>query len=401
VPKLTLPLTKALHLALSVLALLLFTSCPRVPSAIETGTGYDLSKPIYREVRVIELRLPDGVPPIRQATSLAVGEGELYIADGDRARVLVFDLEGNFRRQIGNGKRIAPYQIPIEAVQDNDIWLKKEELPPELEQWYEKREFFRPLGVRYFEGRVFILTDYISSGAKQTLYKPGIWIYTPEGEFEDEIKLVNAMGPFLDVSEGSAAVADRWMLGVEVHSAESGKLLGILGMKMSFRQLIRNLAAVEESRREAYIKGIVNSGTDLGKFGGLMGGVDIFHGKVLVADPGNSRIQILRLDASPMQSIDGLEEGVVRFKTPLLVEVSPEGEIFVWDYTLRQFSLLNPDFSLAYQFGYGKVENPVDMQYAEGLGLLVLDSKGRVHLFAKARINPRTGEVIETGGGSE
>ncbi len=396
-PKLSPPLTKVLLSALSGLSLLLLSSCPKVPSAIETGTGYDLNKPIYRVVRVIEPKLPQDLPPLKRATSLGVGEGELYIADGERARVLVFDLEGNFRRQIGNGKRIAPYQIPIEAVQDNDVWLKKEELPSELKEWYEKREFFRPLGVRYFEGRVFILTDYISSGAKRTLYKPGIWIYTPEGEYEDEIKLVNAMGPFLDVSEGSAAVADRWMLGVEVHSAESGKLLGILGMKMSFRQLIRNLAAVEEARREAYIKGIVNNGTDLGKFGGIIGGVDIFHGKVLVADPGNSRIQILRLDASPMQSIDGLEGGVVRFKTPLLVEVSPKGEIFVWDYTLKQFSLLNPDFSLAYQFGYGKVKDPVDMQYTEGLGLLVLDPKGRVYLFAKARIDPRTGKVIEVG----
>ena len=110
--------------------------------------------------------------------------------------------------------------------------------------------------------------------------------------------------------------------------------------------------------------------------------VSVHQGDVFVADTGNHRVAVFSQDGNLIRTIGSQGTGPGQFKYPTSVAISPDGELYVSDYSNGRVQVLTPQGAYIREFGKGQLNTQHKLLFSGDKHVLVADQgNNRVAVF--------------------
>ncbi len=334
-----------------------------------------------------------------EIAGLCATAGEVWVCDLGISRVQIFDFNGKYLREVGQGNALAGtlpsdellHQQQREGTKKRGNWEAAYGAP-----WIDSQgRLFKAADVVVTPAGFWLADQAHTNTGVHAKRGAGFYLVTPDGVPKNFMtsqmlwpSFIAADGPTVGYADSTSNYlylcvpgSGRWrtktLCEVPNFSAIMNAKVDLAGKPQSFMQL--QIAS--------------NAGSTPGAFNHL-GGIAFAFNKLIVCDGGNRRLQIFEGRSDPEANWGTLLRIVSaaspelgqRFDIPIDVDVAPSGLVFLLDGGRREVALLNPRLERIGSFGLGDLVDPYAVDVSDdGRHCFVTDSAtNKVYHYAVA-----------------
>lgn len=324
----------------------------------------------------------------REISGVCATDDEVWVCDLGVSRIQVFDFDGNYLREIGEG-------VPLESLlpTDEELYAQGQTSRKKMRSW-EDYDAGPWVGQ---EGRLFKASDVVPSGngcwladQMRSSYRnyarrwASCYFVTPTGMQAGTQSKMMCWPSYLAVEGNVIACSDTvgnylWM---GIPQDKQWKTKSVTS-DPSFSGIMRAKTAYAGTpQEELQVMMASGASTEPGKFN-MLGGIAIAYDKLVACDMVNRRLQVFDARPEPAAHWGTLIRVIPRehprqgqrFDVPTDIDISSDGLIFLLDAGRREVVLLNPRFERIGAFGLGDLASPYAIDISDdGRDCFITDS---------------------------